>query len=188
MKNVLIISGHTNLAASVANKTILETSERTAAGSRNRKAWMNSIPISKSTWKPNSRNCSGQTSLYCNSLSSGTPHPPYWNAGWKRPSVTDSRTEVPETSSKDKKLVLSFTTGAPETLYSREGAMGYAIDEFLPCYKAVCRLTQMEYCGSVYTCGISYGNRTTPELIEQQREHRWNTLNVLSGYLKRSDV
>lgn len=25
MKNVLIISGHTNLAASVANKTILET-------------------------------------------------------------------------------------------------------------------------------------------------------------------
>lgn len=36
MKNVLIISGHTNLAASVANKT--RNPERTAAGSRNRKA------------------------------------------------------------------------------------------------------------------------------------------------------
>lgn len=38
MKNVLIISGHTNLAASVANKTILETLNERAAGSRNRKA------------------------------------------------------------------------------------------------------------------------------------------------------
>jgi general stress protein 14 len=47
--------------------------------------------------------------------------------------------------------------------------MGYTIDEFLACYKATCRLTHMEYCGSVYTCGVSYGNRTTPELIEQQR-------------------
>ena len=68
-----------------------------------------------------------------------------------------------------KKLVLSFTTGAPEALYSHKGAMGYTIDEFLACYKATCRLTHMEYSGSVYTCGVSYGNRTTPELIEQQR-------------------
>ena len=70
---------------------------------------------------------------------------------------------------KGKKLVLSFTTGAPEALYSHEGAMGYTIDEFLACYKATCRLTQMEYSGSIYTCGVSYGNRTTPELIEQQK-------------------
>ena len=38
MKNVLIISGHTNLAASVANKNDSRNPERTAAGSRNRKA------------------------------------------------------------------------------------------------------------------------------------------------------
>lgn len=38
MKNVLIISGHTNLAASVANKTILETLNERLPGSRNRKA------------------------------------------------------------------------------------------------------------------------------------------------------
>ena len=37
--------------------------------------------------------------------------------------------------------------------------MGYAIDEFLPCYKAVCRLTQMEYCGSVYTLQHKCNNR-----------------------------
>lgn len=47
--------------------------------------------------------------------------------------------------------------------------MSYTIDELLACYKATYRLTQMEYGGSVYTCGVSYGNRTTPALIEQQQ-------------------
>lgn len=60
-------------------------------------------------------------------------------------------------------------TGAPEEMYSHDGPMGYTIDEFLPCYKATCRLTQMEYCGYVYTGGVSYGNRTSLELVEQQK-------------------
>ena len=47
--------------------------------------------------------------------------------------------------------------------------MGYTIDEFLACYRATSRQTHMEYSGSGYTCGVSYGNRTTPELIEQQK-------------------
>ena len=46
--------------------------------------------------------------------------------------------------------------------------MGYTIDEFLPCYKATCRLCQMEFAGYVYTGGVSYGNRTSSELIGQQ--------------------
>ena len=68
-----------------------------------------------------------------------------------------------------KKLVLSFTTGAPAAMYSREGAMGYDIEEFLPCYKATCRLCRMEFAGYVYTGGVSYGNRTSPELVERQK-------------------
>ena len=66
MKNVLIISGHTNLAASVANKTILETlNERLPEAEIVKLDEL--YPDSKSTWKPNSRNCSGQTSSYCSS-------------------------------------------------------------------------------------------------------------------------
>ena len=70
---------------------------------------------------------------------------------------------------KGKRLVLSFTTGAPAAMYSKDGAMGHDIDDFLLCYKAMCRLTQMEYCGYVFTGGVSYGNRTTPELIKKQQ-------------------
>ena len=71
---------------------------------------------------------------------------------------------------KGKKLVLSFTTGAPASMYSHDGAMGYTIDDFLPCFKATCNLCQMEFAGYVYTGGVSYANRTTPELIEQQNK------------------
>lgn len=66
-------------------------------------------------------------------------------------------------------MILSFTTGAPQEMYSHKGAMGYTIEEFLPSYKATCNLCQMEFAGYIYTGGVSYGTRTTPELIEQQK-------------------
>ena len=70
---------------------------------------------------------------------------------------------------KDKMLVLSLTTGVPEAMCRHDGAMDYTNDESLPWFKATCRLCQMEFAGYVYTGGVSYGNRTTPELIEAQK-------------------
>ena len=143
MKNVLIISGHTNLAASVANKTILETlNERLPEAEI----------VKLDELYPDFKIAPSILERWMEET---------FRHGFSHGSTGDKL--------KGKKLVLSFTTGAPEALYSHKGAMGYTIDEFLACYKATCRLTHMEYSGSVYTCGISYGNRTTPELIEQQR-------------------
>lgn len=62
-----------------------------------------------------------------------------------------------------KKLLLSVTVGAPESMYHRDGAMGYEIEEFFPAVYAMCRLTGMEYAGAVYTFGVSYTLRETPE-------------------------
>ena len=184
MKNILIISGHTNLAASVANKTILET-----LNERLPEAEIVKLDELYPDFKIDVE-AEQQKLLRADIIV--LQFPLFW---YSAPSILERWME--ETfrhgfshgstgdKLKDKKLILSFTTGAPETLYSREGAMGYAIDEFLPCYKAVCRLTQMEYCGSVYTCGISYGNRTTPELIEQQKgasvEHAERLIRLLEA-------
>ena len=71
---------------------------------------------------------------------------------------------------KGKKLVLSFTTGAPAEMYSHDSPMGYTIEELLPCFKVTCKLCQMEFAGYVYTGGVSYGNRTSAELIAQQNQ------------------
>ena len=167
MKNILIISGHTDLSTSVANKTILNTlSERLpeakivkldelypdfhidVKAEQERLLWADIIVLQ---------------------------FPVFW---YSAPSILERWME--ETFQhgfshgskgdklKGKKIVLSFTTGAPAEMYSKDGAMGHDIDNFLLCYKAMCRLTQMEYCGYVFTGGVSYGNRTAPELIRQQ--------------------
>lgn len=168
MKNVLIISGHTDLAASVANKTILET-----LASRLPEAEIAKLdelyPDFEIDVETEQRRLLRADIIVLQ-------FPVFW---YSAPSILERWME--ETfrhgfshgstgdKLKGKRLVLSFTTGAPEAMYSREGAMGYDIEEFLPCYKATCRLCQMEFAGYVYTGGVSYGNRTSPELIEQQK-------------------
>ena len=185
MKNILIISGHTNLAASVANKTILET-----LNERLPEAEIVKLDELYPDFKIDVE-AEQQKLLRADIIV--LQFPLFW---YSVPSILERWME--ETfrhgfshgstgdKLKGKKLVLSFTTGAPEMLYSREGAMGYNIDEFLYCYKATCRLTQMEYGGCIYTCGVSYGNRTTPELIEQQKktsiEHAERLIKILGTF------
>ena len=98
MKNVLIISGHTNLAASVANKTILET-----LNERLPEAEIVKLDELYPDFKIDVE-AEQQKLLRADIIVLQFPlfwySAPYWNAGWKRLSVTDSRTEVPETNSK----------------------------------------------------------------------------------------
>ena len=168
MKDILIISGHTDLAASVVNRTILET-----LGERLPEAEIVKLDELYPDFKIDVEN--EQRRLLRADIIV-LQFPVFW---YSVPSILERWME--ETfrhgfshgstgdKLKGKKLVLSFTTGAPEEMYSHDGPMGYTIDEFLPCYKATCRLTQMEYCGYVYTGGVSYGNRTSLELVEQQK-------------------
>ena len=168
MKDILIISGHTDLAASVANRTILET-----LGERLPEAEIVKLDELYPDFKIDVEN--EQRRLLRADIIV-LQFPVFW---YSVPSILERWME--ETfrhgfshgstgdKLKGKKLVLSFTTGAPEEMYSHDGPMGDTIDEVIASYKATCRLTQMEYCGYVYTGGVSYGNRTSLELVEQQK-------------------
>ena len=169
MKHVLVISGHTNLKESVANKTILETLEKKLPDAE--------IVKLDELYPDYQIDVKAEQEKLLRADIIVLQFPVFW---YSAPSILERWME--ETFKhgfshgstgdklKGKKLVLSFTTGAPEAMYSRNGAMGYDIDDFLPCFKATCRLTQMDYAGYVFTGGVSYGNRTTPELIEQQKK------------------
>ena len=54
----------------------------------------------------------------------------------------------------------------------------------MPCYKATCKLCGMEFAGYVFTGGVSYGARTTPEQVEAQKaksvEHAQRLLGLLA--------
>ncbi len=169
MKKVLIISGHTDLATSVANKTILETLEARLPGA---------TVVKLDELYPDFKiDVKAEQARLLEADIVVLQFPVFW---YSAPSILERWME--ETflhgfshgstgdKLKGKKLVLSFTTGAPETMYSHEGFMGHTVDEFLVSFEATAKLCQMELAGKVYTGGVSYGNRTTPELIEAQKE------------------
>ena len=165
MKNVLVISGHTDLATSVANKTILETLH----------AMLPEAEIVKlDELYPDFKidvETEQQRLLRADIIV--LQFPVFW---YSAPSILERWME--ETfrhgfshgstgdKLKGKKLVLSFTTGAPAEMYNQDG---HSIDELFIGYRATCQLCQMEFAGTVYTGGVSYGNRTTPALIEEQK-------------------
>ncbi len=58
-----------------------------------------------------------------------------------------------------KTLLVSFTTGAPDFAYSKEGPMQHDLADFMAPFESTCILTKMKYGGFVATCGVSYGDR-----------------------------
>ena len=77
---------------------------------------------------------------------------------------------------KGKKLIAAFTTGAAESFYTHEGAFKYTVEEFFePKLKNLCGLCEINYCGYVFTGGVSYFLRTDPakkeELLKAAKNH-----------------
>ncbi len=65
------------------------------------------------------------------------------------------------------KLILSFTTGAPQAAYSADGFFGHAIEEYLIPFETTARLCNLELLAPVYTCGISYADRDADKIAQQ---------------------
>lgn len=70
---------------------------------------------------------------------------------------------------KGKKVIASFTTGAVETAYHKDAAVGYEIEDFLPPIKATCNLCGMKFEGFVYTGGVSYHNRNDEDKLREMK-------------------
>ena len=168
MKNILIVSGHTDLKDSAVNKTILEELKKELPQAefdyldRLYPDFQIDIPAEQEKlvkadvivlqfpifWY-------AMPSLMSRWMEQAFQH------GFSHGSTGDKL--------KGKKLVVSFTTGAPEELYHRDGVMGYEIEDFLPPVKATCGLCQMEFSGFVYTGGVSYQSRNDEEKMKEMQ-------------------
>lgn len=83
-----------------------------------------------------------------------------------------------------KKLLLSFTTGAPQALYTADGFFGHAIEEYLIPFETTAKLCNLELLEPVYTCGISYADRDADKLAQQKtlaREHASRLVDLLNS-------
>ncbi|MCS2172907.1 NAD(P)H-dependent oxidoreductase [Scandinavium sp. TWS1a] len=73
-----------------------------------------------------------------------------------------------------KKLIISFTAGAPESLYSPEGFFGHGIEQYMAQFETTALLCNLDLQDPIYTFGISYAGRDEDKIREQKamaRDH-----------------
>ena len=154
MKNILIISGHTDLDNSVANKTILEEMNRLLPEAEY-------VYLDKLYPDYNINKDVEQARLLRADIIV-FQFPMFW---YSIPSLLHRWIEQTFTHGfshgssggklKGKKLLFSFTTGAPAEMYSYGGLQNYPIEAFMPPYIQTCNLCGLEWCDYVYTGGVS---------------------------------
>ena len=155
MKNILIVSGHTNLNDSIANKKILEELCKRLPNIE--------IDYLSELYPEYKINVEKEQNKLINADIIVLQYPVFW---YSMPSLLERWME--ETFKhgfshgstgdklKGKKVIVSLTTGAPEEAYDN-------IDDYLNPIKSSCNLCQMEYVGKIVTYGVSYQLRKEKE-------------------------
>lgn len=174
MNNILIVSGHTDLKDSTANKKILEELSK-----RLPEAEIDYLSELYPDYKIDIEN---EQKKLVNADIIVLQYPVFW---YSMPSLLERWME--ETFKhgfshgstgdklKGKKVIVSLTTGAPEETYSD-------INDYLNPIKGCCNLCQMEYIGSVVTYGVSYQirNEKNKEIEDKAIDHADRLIELIS--------
>lgn len=168
MENILVISGHTDLEDSVANKAILDELEKNLKNKE--------IRYLDKLYKDYKINKEIEQEKLVKADIIMLVFPLFW---FSIPSIMHRYFEEVFTHGfshgstgdklKGKKLIASVTTGADESAYLKENKES-KIDDFLIPFKTTCAFTGMQYMGYVFTGGVSYHNRISAEKIEEIKE------------------
>ena len=168
MKNILVVSGHTDLNHSFANKTILEQLQKDLPQAEF--AFLDQL---YPTFQID-REVEQQRLIKADIIVLQFPF--FW---YGVPSLLSRWIEevfvrgfshgLSGDKVRGKKLVVSFTSGVVEEKYQRGGPQNYSIEEFLPPLKQFATLCGMEWSGYIYSGGLSYLNRKDEVKLEQMR-------------------
>ena len=175
MKNILIVSGHTDLNNSVANKKILQDLSKRLPNAE--------IDYLSELYSDYKIDVEQEQNKLLKADIIVLQYPVFW---YSMPSLLEKWME--ETFKhgfshgstgdklKGKKVIISLTTGAPEEAYEN-------IDEFLNPIKASCKLCQMEYVGSIVTYGVSYQirNEKGKEIEEKAINHANRLIEMINN-------
>ncbi len=175
MKNILIVSGHTDLNNSVANKKILEELSRRLPNAE--------VDYLSELYSDYRINVDKEQEKLLKADIIVLQYPVFW---YSMPSLLERWMEetfkhgfshgTTGDKLKNKKIIVSLTTGAPKEAYSN-------IDDFLNPIKASCKLCQMEYVGSIVTYGVSYQirNEKGKEIEEKAINHANRIIEMINS-------
>ncbi|MCA2018040.1 NAD(P)H-dependent oxidoreductase [Vibrio tritonius] len=167
MKNVLIVSGHTDLNNSFANKLILEMLKEKLP---------NAVQTLLDSEYPDYQfDVAAEQQKLIDADVIVLQFPFFW---YGAPSLMRKWMEdvfvhgfshgATGTKLHGKKLVLSFTSGAPEEMYQEGGLQTYPIEAFLPPFKQFANLCGMEWAGHIYTGALSYISKSDEQRTEMR--------------------
>lgn len=166
MKNILVISGHPELTHSVANATILDEVE-TALPDVEIRRLDRLYPDGKFNIAAEQ-----ESLLRADVIVWQFPFSWYGLPGlmkkWLDEVFVHGFAHGSTAKLGGKKLILSFTTGAPEELYTVDSFFGHTIEEYLIPFETTARLCNLELLAPVYTCGISYADRDADKIAQQK--------------------
>ncbi len=179
MKNVLIVSGHPDLSVSFANKTILAELERLLP-----QAEVVRLDALYPEYKVDVK-AEQERLLRADVIVWQFPVQWYGTPSllhkWMEQVLSfgfaygDGGEGKRGDKLKGKRLLLSFTSGSPETMYRYGGGQGYPIEDYLPRYKQTAVLCGLEWMGYVYSGGYSYlvlsDEKKRKEAEAQAKEH-----------------
>ena len=183
MKKILIVSGHPDLNDSFANKTILEEVHKLLPEAEI--AYLDKLypDFCIDVQKEQERLLRADIIVL--------EYPLFW---YTAPSLLHRWIEKTFTHGfshgrtgdklKGKQLVLSFTTRAPEEMYSYNEPQQHPIDDFLIPYKQMAQLCQLEWCGYAYSGGLSYASRHDEKELARMKEKSIRHAHLLVEKLK----
>ncbi|MEE4407851.1 MULTISPECIES: NAD(P)H-dependent oxidoreductase [unclassified Serratia (in: enterobacteria)] len=182
MKNILIISGHPNLNESIGNATILDEIALALPEAEIRRLdWL--YPDNKINVKAEQ-----ESLLKADVIVWQFPFSWYSLPGvmklWLDEVFVHGFAHGSTAKLGGKKLILSFTTGAPQALYSSEGFFGHSLENYLAQFETTARLCNLDLQMPVYTCGISYADRDENKIAQQKtmaKEHASRLLALLKS-------
>ncbi|ASK26645.1 NAD(P)H dehydrogenase [Neisseria chenwenguii] len=172
MKNIVIISGHPDLANSVANATILNEIQTALPDAQIRKLdklypiWQFDIAAEQAVLE--------QADVIVWQFPFSWYSLPALMKKWLDEVFVHGFAHGSKAVLGGKKFIVSFTTGAPEEVYQPDGFFGHGVDDYLPQFETTARLCNLDYQGAVYTCGIGYTSRDDEAAVAAQREEAKN--------------
>ena len=179
MKNILVVSGHTDLNDSVANRLILETLQKELPQAEY--DFLDKLyPDFKIDVKSEQEKLKKAEIIVFQ-------FPVFWYSypslmhKWMEDVFVFGFSHGTGEALNGKTLIASLTSGAPEEIYRKS----YTINDLLAPLKQTAVLCGMTWADFVYTGGVSYALRSVPEkrkeIEEKARAHARKLIDELNG-------
>lgn len=152
MNNILVISGHPNLDQSLANKTIVDTLQNNLGNADIRRLDVLYPDFQIDVAAEQAALLKADVIVW--------QFPFYWYSlpalmkKWLDDVFVHGFAHGSTAKLGGKKIILSFTTGAPEAAYQHGQAMNYTVADFLPALRQTALLCNLDYQTPIYSSGM----------------------------------